>query len=212
MRLPFAASDLTIGAILAGLLGIAECFFGYRFFRLVLAIVGFFVGAAIAIGLINTDQTVVILLVGLIGGLIGATIFYFLYFIGPFLAGIFLGATIGAILAGDLGLSSTGAGILVIIGAVIGGLLGFVLSKYIIMLSTAVTGAAQIVYAVLLLLPSTHVIQAADQVQVNLTSTQSVVVTLIILLLAAVGFAVQVGMNRREVHVVPPQSPAQPLS
>jgi len=206
MQLPIAVSDLTIVAILVGLLGAVECFIGYRFFRLVLAIVGFIVGSGIAVGLINSDQTIIILIVGLIGG----TLFYFLYFIGPFLAGIFLGATLGAIFASDLGLTSTAASIVVIIGAVIGGLLGFILSKYIIMLSTAVTGAAQIVYAVLVLLPSTRIVQPTNQVRVNLTSAQSVIVTVVILLLAAVGFAVQVGMNQREVRVTPPAPPPQP--
>ena len=202
MTLPFTLTNLTVGAIVLGLLGIVECFFGYRFFRIVLAIVGFFVGAGIAIALVNTDQSAVNLLAGVIGGLIGATIFYFLYFLGTFLAGIALGATVAAILAGNLGLTASATNIVVLVGAVIGGILGFVLSKYIIMLSTAVTGATQIVYALLLLLPGTHVLVQGNRVDFRLDQSQGLLVTLGILLLAAVGFAVQYGMNHHRTVVV----------
>ena len=40
MTLPIAESNLVIGAILLGVFGIVECFFGYRLFRLVLAVLG----------------------------------------------------------------------------------------------------------------------------------------------------------------------------
>jgi len=123
MTLPIAESNLIVGAILLGILGIVECFFGYRVFRIVLAVFGFFIGAGLAMTLIHSDQNLVNLIVGLIGGILGATIFYFLYFVGTFMAGIFLGATVAAILAGNLNLASNVATILIVIGAAIGGAL-----------------------------------------------------------------------------------------
>ncbi len=207
MTLPIGESNLVVGAIIMGILGIIECFFGFRFFRLVLAVLGFFIGAALAIALVSSDQNLVVIIAGLIGGIIGATLFYFLYFVGTFLAGLFLGATLAGILAGDLNLAANAATIVIVIGAVIGGALGIVLSKYIIMLSTAVTGATQIVYAVLLLLPGVRFLPTATQVQIRLQSPQSLIATIVILILAAIGFSVQYRMNQRIVVTTPPAHP-----
>lgn len=198
MTFPITASNAAVSAIILGLLGIVECFFGYRLFRIVLAIIGFFVGAGLAISLVNSDQTAVMVVVALIGGLIGAVIFYFLYFIGIFLAGLSLGATVGAIVAANLNLAAnqTSTNLLIIIGAIIGGLLGIVFSKYIIMLSTAFTGAAQIVYAVLLLLPGLHAMPQISQTEIRFDQPGTVVATLVIIVLALIGFAFQYNMNR----------------
>ena len=197
MTLPFGANNLVVGAILLGVLGIVECFFGYRLFRIVLAILGFFIGVAFAVGLIHSDQTVVVALIALISGLIGGLLFYYLYFVGTFLAGIGLGATFGALLAANLNLTTNVGSIIVVVGAVIGGILGIALSKYIIMFSTAFTGAAQIVYAAVLLLPGTRLVQGVNQVEIRIGQTQWLIMTLAILLLGAVGFAVQLNIHRR---------------
>jgi hypothetical protein len=207
MTLPIAGTNLVAGAIILGLLGIVECFFGYRFFRLVLAVIGFFIGAGFAIALVNSDQALINALVGLVGGVIGATLFYYLYFIGTFLAGIALGGTVAAVLAANLNLTSNVTNIVVIVGAVIGGILGIIFSKYIIMLSTAFTGATQIIYALLLLLPGLRFVQRANQVEFRLDQPQTLIVTLVILILAAIGFAVQYNTNRHTVVVTTHQSP-----
>jgi hypothetical protein len=203
MTLPFGSTNIVIGAIVLGLLGLIECFFGYRVFRIILAILGFFVGAGIALQLISTNQPVLMVLVGIIGGLIGSLIFYYLYFIGTFLAGIALGATFGSLLAANLNVAPNVTTILVAIGAIIGGMLGLVLSKYIIMLSTAFTGAAQVIYAAVLLLPGTQLVQNATQVTIQIGQTQWLIMTLAILVLGAVGFAAQLTMYRRFEPVAP---------
>src|SRR5258708_3124924 len=137
MVLPISGGNLVVSAIVLGLLGLVECFFGYRFFRVILAIAGFFIGAELAMGLVNSDQILVTILVGLVGGLIGGVLFYYLYFIGTFLAGLWLGATVGGLLVQNLSLSANAATVTVVVCAVIGGVLGLLLAKYIIMISTA---------------------------------------------------------------------------
>src|SRR5262249_1942040 len=196
MVLPLSGTNLVVSAIFLGLLGLVECFFGYRFFRIILAVAGFFIGAELAMALVNTDQILVTILVGVVGGLIGGILFYYLYFVGTFLAGLWLGATVGGLLIQNFTLTGNAATIAVIVCAVIGGVLGILLAKYIIMISTAFTGAAQIVYAVLLLLPGTTFATGANQVELRLAYPQSAIVTLVIIVLAAIGFAVQYNTNR----------------
>ena len=68
------------------LLGVLICFFGYRMFRFVLAIVGFIIGASFVAGfgftLTDGKEIVVILIAAVAGGLIVGALFLFLYSAG----------------------------------------------------------------------------------------------------------------------------------
>ncbi len=208
ISLPLNEGNLVVSAIVLLLLGIVDCFWGYRFFRIVLAIAGFFVGAGIAITLVGNAQQAIVILAALIGGIIGAILFYFLYFVGPFLAGIGLGITLGGILATDLNVTGSTASLIIILGAVIGGILGLVLSKYIIMLSTAFIGATQIITAIMLLLPGTHVVRSAGTVDLLFGQNTSILMSLSILVLGIIGFIVQARLNQR---YLPPTTTATPI-
>src|SRR5262245_20790379 len=107
MGIPLIENNLVFSALVIGLLGIVECFFGYRVVRIVLAVLGFILGAVLATSLLNTNETVSMIIVGVIGGLIGAVILYNLYFLGTFLAGVGLGGTAATILAANLRLDPT---------------------------------------------------------------------------------------------------------
>ena len=208
ISLPLNEGNLVVSAIVLLLLGIVDCFWGYRFFRIVLAIAGFFVGAGIAITLVGNAQQAIVILAALIGGIIGAILFYFLYFVGPFLAGIGLGITLGGILAADLNVTGSTANLIIILGAVIGGILGLVLSKYIIMLSTAFIGAAQIITAIMLLLPGTHVVRSTGTLDLLFGQSTSILMSLSILVLGIIGFIVQSRLNQR---YLPPTTTATPI-
>ena len=203
MNIPITETNLIISAIVLGMLGFVQCFFGYRFFRIILAVLGFFIGMGIGASLVANAQPVVVVLVSLICGAIGAILFYYLYFIGTFLAGIALGSSLAAVLIANFDVTPNTTTIVIVLGAVIGGILGILLSKYIIMLATAFTGSAELVYAVLLLFARVPAVSSVSAIEFNLTHTTTPLVTLAILALAIVGFVVQLNMNARLTYVEP---------
>lgn len=142
-----AITDLLSGysvpvGVVAVLLGLANCFFGYRIFKFMLGVVGFLLGAAAGVVLgsyLGDGGELAMLIGGLVGGLIGAGLLVALYFLGVFL----FGAAVGALLVGVLGTAMniempTAA---TIVGAIILGIIAVVLQKVVIILSTALSGA-----------------------------------------------------------------------
>ena len=87
--------------ILAG--GIVSCFFGYRLFRIVLAIFGFILGAMAASSIFGVSDTGPMIVAAVVGGLLGAGILIAAYFVGVALIGAALGAFVAnvAFAAGD---------------------------------------------------------------------------------------------------------------
>jgi hypothetical protein len=73
--------------------GVVACFFGYRLFRIVLAIFGFILGAFFASSIFGMSDTGPMLIAAAVGGLIGAGILIGAYFLGVALIGAALGAT-----------------------------------------------------------------------------------------------------------------------
>src|SRR5258708_28054745 len=198
MGLQLSGSNLVMYAIVLGLFGLVECFFGYRFFRILLAIAGFFIGAQLgaSFGVAHTTQSIVILLIEVITGIVGAVLFYYLYFVGFFMAGLALGASVATVLAANLGLSQDVTTVITVIGAIIGGVLGFVLSKYIIMISTAFIGATQIIAAALLLfVPGVGAVQNFSDLQQRLGHNGTLIATVGIAVLAIFGFFFQIRTN-----------------
>ncbi|MBI3049834.1 MAG: DUF4203 domain-containing protein [Acidobacteria bacterium] len=73
--------------------GIVACFFGYRLFRIVLAIFGFILGALAASSIFGVSDTGPMIIAAVVGGLVGAGILIAAYFVGVALIGAGLGAT-----------------------------------------------------------------------------------------------------------------------
>jgi hypothetical protein len=73
--------------------GIVACFFGYRLFRIVLAIFGFILGALAASSIFGMSDTGPMIIAAAVGGLVGAGIMIAAYFVGVSLIGAGLGAT-----------------------------------------------------------------------------------------------------------------------
>ena len=67
--------------------GTVACFFGYRLFRIVLAIFGFIFGALAASSLFGASDTGPMLLAAIVGGLLGAAVLWAAYFVGVALFG-----------------------------------------------------------------------------------------------------------------------------
>ncbi|HEY3288676.1 MAG TPA: DUF4203 domain-containing protein [Anaerolineae bacterium] len=142
---------LLVGALVAIVLGIIACFFGYRVFRIMFTIVGFIAGAMLGVALagnltlIPGQETLLRIIFGLVGGLIGAALAWFLYVVGVFLSGAGIGATIGASIALALSADATVQLILTIIFAVIVGVIAVALQKLFIILATAFGGAQLVI-------------------------------------------------------------------
>jgi len=126
-------------AIVLLLGGTVACFFGYRMFRLVLAIFGFIFGAFAASSLLAPSDTTGMLVAAALGGLAGAGILYAAYFVGVAL----FGAGIGAAVA-NLAFSASGREphfLIIAFCAVAGAVLSMYLQRYVIILGTAFGGA-----------------------------------------------------------------------
>lgn len=121
--------------------GVLNCFFGYRVFKITLAVQGGFFGAAAAkfaataMGLSPLGITIMLL----VGGLLGAGVAFLLYLAAVFVAGFFFGATLGILL-----LSHLHQMVALLCGCVlgiVGGFLAVKAQRILIVLSTALVGA-----------------------------------------------------------------------
>jgi hypothetical protein len=126
-------------AIVLLLGGTVACFFGYRMFRLVLAIAGFILGAAIASSVFGASDTGPMVIAATVGGLVGAGILVAAYFVGVALFGAGLG-----VLVVNLAFSASGREshfLVIVFGAVAGAVISMYLQRYVIIISTGFGGA-----------------------------------------------------------------------
>lgn len=142
-RLNLTPLTLNFFSIIAVLFGLLICFFGYRIFRLVLAVAGFVIGASFVAGvgftLTEGNEILIILIAGIAGGIIAAVILLFLYTTGIFL----LGAIFGVVMfSGIFVIIDKNIGpLLYIVPAILGGMVALFLQKFMIILITSFAGA-----------------------------------------------------------------------
>lgn len=121
--------------------GVLDCFFGYKVFKITLALVGGLIGAALAhaaataFGLGAGGVTASLI----VGGLLGAGLAFLLYIAAVFVAGFGFGATLGILLLANYHhmVALLSGGVL----GIIGGFLAVKVQRILIMLSTALLGA-----------------------------------------------------------------------
>lgn len=126
--------------------GLADCFFGYRIFKLTLTMLGMVMGVALGVYLGGTlfDGGLIAMSSGfLLGGFLGGALAFYVYLAGVFV----LGFGVGVILASHFmePLAGSLLNILLVIG-VLTGILSIFLVKVMIIVITAVTGAFRVVY------------------------------------------------------------------
>jgi hypothetical protein len=187
---------ISVAAIAWGLL---DCFFGYRVFKITLALVGGLIGAllcqfaAAAMGLSATGVTIALIA----GGLLGAGLAFLLYIGAVFIAGFGFGASLGILL-----LSNYHHMVALLSGCVlgiIGGFLAVKIQQVLIMLSTALLGAFR---AMLALAYFTHRIdwlyyfRKPDQLPALIDSHPWMFPA--VLALAVVGAIAQFGLGNRD--------------
>ena len=127
--------------------GIVACFFGYRLFRIVLAIFGFVLGAMFASSLFGASDTGVMVGAAVLGGLAGAGLLIAAYFVGVALVGAGLG-----VLAAHLVSSAFGAEpgfVPIVVCSVIGAVISMQLQRYVIIIGTAFGGSMTLIDGVM---------------------------------------------------------------
>jgi hypothetical protein len=146
-------------AILLVIGGVVSCFFGYRWFRLVLAFTGFVLGAMMASSIFGASNTTAMVVAAVVGGLLGAGLMVAAYFVGVALVGAGLGATIAH-------LASSAAHrephVLVVMGCAIVGAIGAMyLQRYFIIVGTAFGGAWTLIVGALAVIGDRKAMEAA---------------------------------------------------
>jgi hypothetical protein len=191
-QLPYAALLLAAGVM--------ACFYGYRFFRTILAIFGFILGGMLASSLFGVSNTTMILVAWVVGGLIGAFILIVAYFVGVALTGAALGATIAHLVfsAGD----RDPRVIVVVLFAVAGAIAATYLQRYFIIVGTAFGGAWTMIVGAMALVGDRAALKAATSdvwvaYPLNPAPGQRWVVAAWIFL-SLLGAAVQVGITGGE--------------
>ena len=141
------ASFQTPAAILLVLGGLLSCFAGYRYFRVVLGLFGFVVGAFFTSSVMGTEQTTWMIGAALIGGLTGALILIAAYFVGVALIGAGFGAAAANLIWARLGSEPQ---LLMVIGlSILGAVVALWLQRYVIIVATAFGGAWTIIVGAL---------------------------------------------------------------
>lgn len=129
---------ISVAALFWGLL---DCFFGYRIFKVTVALVGAIAGAllgqmaAVAAGLGSAGELAGVF----VGALVGAGLAFLLYLGAVFIAGFGLGATLAILLLSRL--NHMVALLAACVVGVVGGVAALKLQKVVIVLATAVLGA-----------------------------------------------------------------------
>lgn len=133
------AYELPVALALA-LAGLITCLAGYRFFRFVLAILGFIIGAAIGSSMMGVGSALYMIVAGLVGGVLGALTLVFAYFAGVALIGAGVGALIVHVAWSQFGQQDPPS-VVLIAASVLGAIVATALQRYVIVIGTSFIGA-----------------------------------------------------------------------
>jgi uncharacterized protein DUF4203 len=198
--------DFLIGALIL-LAGAAFCFVGYRFFRILIAIWGFFAGFNLGAELMNALfnnaflGTTTGIILGLVIGVVFAVLAYFFYYIAVVLLGASVGYELGSGFIALFGLNNPGF-VSVIVGVVVAVVFALVilvlnLPKLLIMVFTAIGGAVAMVAGVLILFGKLHYVSLQYGYGVAVANLRTEWFwSIVAIALAVVGFVVQWRMNQ----------------
>ena len=126
---------------------------GYRLFRFVLTLFGFYIGALAATSVLGSGDRTLLVFAALGGGAVGAVIMFFGYFVGVALVGAGIGALTVHLIWSQLG--SEPHAFAVILAAVAGAASAMALQRYVIIIATAFAGGWTMLWAAMNLADST---------------------------------------------------------
>jgi len=185
--------DLLTGGLLL-VVGIIVCFFGLRFYRLVLALLGFVVGFYSASGALAQQSDIVQISGAVVAGLMVAVLFWLFYKFGYALVGVFLGLAVAALIVKAFSLSDAPAIGVALILTIVGAILGVVLADIMIRIGTAFSGATQIAGGIAALATAASIsLPLVDPTHgsVNVNSTAGIATIVLVAVLGALGFLYQ---------------------
>lgn len=119
---------------------------GYRLFRFVLTLFGFYIGALAATSVLGPNDRTLLIFAAIGGGAVGALIMFFGYFVGVALVGAGIGALGVHLIWSRIG--SDPHAFVVILAAVAGAATAMALQRYVIIVATAFGGAWAMVWGV----------------------------------------------------------------
>ena len=145
--------------VLGGLIAWAA---GYRLFRFVLTLFGFYIGALAATAVLGSSDRTLLIFAALGGGAVGALIMFFGYFVGVALVGAGGGALLVHMIWSRLG--SDPHSFVVILAAVAGAAAAMALQRYVIIIATAFAGGWTMLWGAMQLIDSTGTLANRPQV------------------------------------------------
>lgn len=174
--------------IVAIIIGLAGCFYGYPLFRIFLVLAGLFYGFLYGQAFYPASHPLLALLIGVVLAVVLAVLAYPLWSLGV----VLIGAALGFIIVGELGVvfNLPEIGVL-LVGALGAAALGFFFYRtrdLFVMVATAFNGAMQVVYGLGLF----HGALAIGLGRTNILAAVAIA------LLGATGFAIQYGMFKEE--------------
>ena len=145
--------------ILGGLIAWAA---GYRLFRFVLTLFGFYIGALATSAVLGPGDRTLLVFAALGGGAVGALIMFFGYFVGVALVGAGSGALMVHMIWSRLG--SDPHAFVVILAAVAGAAAAMALQRYVIIIATAFAGGWTMLWGAMNVIDSTGALARRPQV------------------------------------------------
>ena len=133
------ATYTTLAAVIFLVGGLLTCFAGFRLFRIVLALYGFFAGAMIGSHIPDPGNTWAVMMYGLVGGLVGAGIMVVAYFVGVGLIGAGLAALVLNLAWKMIG--GEPPTLVLVIVCVVGAVLALNVVRYVVVFGSAIAGS-----------------------------------------------------------------------
>ena len=135
---------------------------GYRLFRFVLTLFGFYIGALAATAVLGPGDRTLLIFAALGGGAVGALIMFFGYFVGVALVGAGTGALTVHLIWSRLGTDPHAFA--VILAAVAGAAAAMALQRYVIIIATAFAGGWTMLWAAMNVFDSAGTLARRPQV------------------------------------------------
>lgn len=152
-------------AILLLIGGAVACFAGYRFFRIVLAIYGFILGAMLASSVMGVNSSFAMVVGAIVGGLIGSLVLVTAYFVGIALTGAGLGALIGHVIWSWVADGEPPVAAVILV-SLAGGFGAMLLQRYVIIVATALGGAWTMIVGLVNILATRGITRGASASEV----------------------------------------------
>lgn len=146
---------ITAVLVLAIGLGVLECFFGYRYLKPVMALLGFIGGFLLVTAplyMFFKQSGTGVITGGLAVGIVAGLLMFFLYYVGIFFMGATVGMVIGYGVSSLIGLGGqTTAGIIAVLG-IIAGILAILIRRHVVIVSSSLSGAYMLMSSIALLI------------------------------------------------------------